>query len=81
MIVAVEYMEDVVEVSFNYYAGYKGSREEPPEDEYIEIEQVMYHGTDVSSIVDWDIIESRIWEMKQEIINDYADYMYEEADY
>jgi pantoate kinase len=43
--------EGTVEVTFTYYAGRPGTREEPPEPEEIEIEKVMYEGVDVTPIL------------------------------
>ena len=46
----VPYKNSEVEVEFEYYKGWAGSREEPPEPEDIEITKVIYRGTDVTAL-------------------------------
>jgi len=64
------YFNGCIEVQAEYFAGYKGSREEPPEDDTLEIEYVTYNGNDVSDIVDWETVEEYFWENIKEIMNE-----------
>jgi len=64
------YRNSAIEVTAEYFDGYKGNREEPPEDDTLEILYVTYNGCDVSDIVDWDVIEEYFWEHIKEIMNE-----------
>ncbi len=63
----VPYKNSEVEVEFDYYKGWAGSREEPPEPEDIEITKVMYRGTDVTDIVDLDSIQDTLTDLIHEL--------------
>ena len=52
----VPYLEGEIVVEFEYYKGWAGNREEPPEPEDIEIVKVMFNNVDVTIIVDLDIV-------------------------
>lgn len=64
-------MFDCLEVQFDYQPGWRGSREEPPEEPYIDVEKAWYKGTDVSDIVDFDVIKDQLWEMRDNEETDY----------
>lgn len=63
MILQVTYKYDTVEVDFDYYKGFAGNAEEPPEPAEIEINKVWYAGTNVSTIVDFEEIEQSLWKV------------------
>ena len=56
-------MYDWVEVEFSYSKGFKGNREEPPEPEKLEIENVLYNGQNVNDIIDMELLEEKLWEV------------------
>jgi hypothetical protein len=66
----MKYHEGTIYVQADYFKGYKGNREEPPEDDELEIEYVTYNGTDVSDIVDWEVIEEYFWENRERLLNE-----------
>jgi hypothetical protein len=77
--------EGTVEVTFTYYAGRPGTREEPPEPEEIEIDKVMYVGVDVTPILgheDFKDIEEALGRLGEDRRNSAeelkADRLYEE---
>jgi hypothetical protein len=59
----VPYKNSEVEVEFDYYKGWAGSREEPPEPEDIEITKVIYRGTDVTDIVDYEALHEELTDL------------------
>ncbi len=59
----VPYMYDWVEVEFSYNKGFRGNREEPPEPEEVEIENVLYNGQNVNDIIDMELLEEKLWEV------------------
>ena len=63
----VPYLNGEVEVEFDYYKGWAGSREEPPEPEDIEINKVMFKRIDVTNIVDLDPIQDTLTDLIQEL--------------
>jgi len=40
-----------LEVHYLYFKGYPGSREDPPEEESVEVEKVIYQGIDVTELI------------------------------
>jgi hypothetical protein len=60
--ITIPYMYDYLEVQFTYTKGWGGSREEPPEPENLEIEEITYKNIDVSNIVDIDIVTENVWD-------------------
>jgi hypothetical protein len=67
MFFTMPYMEDTIEVYGEYSPGWSGSREEPPEEEEFIVNAVYYNGSDVSFIVDFEIIEEYFWDNIDEI--------------
>jgi hypothetical protein len=87
----MEYTETVklndgeVEVTFDHYKGFKGSREEPSEPESVEIEKVVYKGIDITPILGneaFKALEEKLLnlaeERKQSSLEMKADAEYEE---
>jgi hypothetical protein len=77
--------EGTVEVTFTYYAGRPGTREEPPEPEEIEVEKVMFLGIDVTPILGheaFSTIETILMEAHDKSNNepDYDDDRTDEKD-
>lgn len=70
----VPYMNSQVEVEFDYYKGWAGNREEPPEPEEIEITKVIYRGTDVTDIVDLEALHEDL----TDLIHKMQEEMYDE---
>lgn len=63
----VPYLNGEVEVEFDYYKGWAGNREEPPEPEDIEIIKVMFEGINVTDIVDLDSIQDTLTDLIHEL--------------
>ncbi len=73
-----------VDVDFNAYKGYAGSREEPPEPAYVEIEAIRIGKEDITDIVTQQfvdqaqtVLEECLIELENERYCDAPDYNYE----
>ena len=64
------YEQGNIEVEFTYTKGWSGSREEPPENDEMEIDNVYFEGYKVNDIVNYETIEEYFWENFNEIKDD-----------
>lgn len=70
----VPYINGEVGVEFDYYKGWGGNRYEPPEPEDVEIIKVTYQSTNVTDIVDLEMINDNLLDLIHQLQTEDEDY-------